>query len=131
MTDFYDLIVKLRAVREFRPEPISDNDLGAILEAARLLAHEGGMGAVQIAAVAKRADIAAGTVYRYFPAKTDLAEHRGALRNRAVSQTRGDGRDDPEVDRRFVDGHPARDIDEYVIGGEVEARSLVEYRQEQ
>jgi AcrR family transcriptional regulator len=44
----------------------------AILEAARLLAHEGGMGAVQIAAVAKRADIASGTVYRYFPAKTDL-----------------------------------------------------------
>ncbi len=35
MTDFYDLIVKLRAVREFRPEPISDDDLGAILEAAR------------------------------------------------------------------------------------------------
>ena len=35
MTDFYDLIVKLRAVREFRPEPISNDNLGAILEAAR------------------------------------------------------------------------------------------------
>ncbi len=30
------------------------------------------MAAVQIAAVAARAGIAAGTVYRYFPAKTDL-----------------------------------------------------------
>jgi nitroreductase len=35
MTDSYDLIVKLRAVREFSPEPISADDLGAILEAAR------------------------------------------------------------------------------------------------
>jgi AcrR family transcriptional regulator len=45
---------------------------GAIMEAARTLAAEGGMGSVQIAAVAARAGIAAGTVYRYFPAKTDL-----------------------------------------------------------
>jgi AcrR family transcriptional regulator len=44
----------------------------AILEAARLMAAEGGMGAVQIGPVAARAGIAAGTVYRYFPAKADL-----------------------------------------------------------
>jgi AcrR family transcriptional regulator len=44
----------------------------SILTAALSLAGEGGMHAVQIAAVAKRANIAAGTVYRYFPAKTDL-----------------------------------------------------------
>jgi AcrR family transcriptional regulator len=44
----------------------------AILVAARQIASEGGMAAVQIAAVAARAGIAAGTVYRYFPAKTDL-----------------------------------------------------------
>ena len=43
-----------------------------ILGAAEALAAEGGMGAVQIASVAERAGIAAGTVYRYFPAKTDL-----------------------------------------------------------
>ena len=30
------------------------------------------MAAVQIASVAGRAEIATGTVYRYFPAKTDL-----------------------------------------------------------
>src|ERR1700731_2978996 len=45
---------------------------GAIMAAARALAGEGGMGSIQIAAVAERAGIAAGTVYRYFPAKTDL-----------------------------------------------------------
>ncbi|MGN6571572.1 MAG: TetR/AcrR family transcriptional regulator [Pseudolabrys sp.] len=43
-----------------------------ILNAALSLAGEGGMEAVQIAAVARRANIAAGTVYRYFPSKTDL-----------------------------------------------------------
>src|SRR6202140_307294 len=45
---------------------------GAIMAAARALAGEGGMAGVQIAPVAERAGIAAGTVYRYFPAKTDL-----------------------------------------------------------
>ena len=44
----------------------------AIISAARAIAAEAGMGAVQIAPVAERAGIAAGTVYRYFPAKADL-----------------------------------------------------------
>jgi AcrR family transcriptional regulator len=44
----------------------------AILAAARAIAAEDGMGAVQVAGVAVRAGIAAGTVYRYFPSKTDL-----------------------------------------------------------
>ncbi|MBI4366943.1 MAG: TetR/AcrR family transcriptional regulator [Deltaproteobacteria bacterium] len=43
-----------------------------ILDAACAIAAEGGMGAVQIAAVATHAGVAAGTVYRYFPSKTDL-----------------------------------------------------------
>jgi len=46
----------------------------AILAAARSLASEGGIAAVQIASVAERAGIAAGTVYRYFPSKTELIE---------------------------------------------------------
>jgi AcrR family transcriptional regulator len=45
---------------------------GAIVAAARALAAEGGIGSVQIATVAERANIAAGTVYRYFSAKRDL-----------------------------------------------------------
>jgi AcrR family transcriptional regulator len=44
----------------------------AIIAAAREAASEGGMAAVQIAPVARRAGIAAGTVYRYFPGKSDL-----------------------------------------------------------
>jgi AcrR family transcriptional regulator len=44
----------------------------AILAAARAAAGEGGMAAVQVAAVAERAGIATGTVYRYFPSKADL-----------------------------------------------------------
>ena len=44
----------------------------AILAAAGALAAEAGINAVQIAPVAERAGIAAGTVYRYFPSKTDL-----------------------------------------------------------
>jgi AcrR family transcriptional regulator len=66
----------------------------AIIAAARALAAEGGMAAVQIAPVAARAGIAAGTVYRYFPAKTDLvaalvaatsAEEIAALRQAATA----------------------------------------------
>jgi len=65
----------------------------AIIAAARQTASEGGMAAVQIAAVAERAGIAAGTVYRYFPAKIDLVAallaeiaetELGALRRAAV-----------------------------------------------
>jgi AcrR family transcriptional regulator len=44
----------------------------AILAAAQAVAAEEGMAAVQIVPVAARAGIAAGTVYRYFPAKTEL-----------------------------------------------------------
>jgi len=46
----------------------------AIVAAARAIASEHGLGAVQIVPVAERAGIAAGTVYRYFPAKTDLVQ---------------------------------------------------------
>ncbi|MEA3026161.1 MAG: hypothetical protein QOF91_1446 [Alphaproteobacteria bacterium] len=48
----------------------------AIVDAARAAAMAGGMTAIQIAPVAARAGVAAGTVYRYFPGKIDLV---GAL----------------------------------------------------
>ena len=61
----------------------------AILDAATALASEGGMAAVHIAAVAERAQIAAGTVYRYFPSKTDLiAELIGAVAARELAAMR-------------------------------------------
>jgi AcrR family transcriptional regulator len=58
----------------------------SILDAATALAAEGGMAAVQVAAVATRAGIAAGTVYRYFPSKTDLiAELVAAVAGRELN----------------------------------------------
>jgi AcrR family transcriptional regulator len=61
----------------------------AILAAATSIAAESGMGAVQIAAVAARAGIAAGTVYRYFPSKTDLiAELVAAVAARELAAMR-------------------------------------------
>lgn len=44
----------------------------AIVSGAQALASQEGMAGVQIAPVARRAGIAAGTVYRYFPSKTEL-----------------------------------------------------------
>jgi AcrR family transcriptional regulator len=44
----------------------------AIVAAARAAAGSGGMAALQIAPVAARAGVAAGTVYRYFPSKIEL-----------------------------------------------------------
>lgn len=64
-----------------------------IIEAALEIAAEGGMAAVQIATVAARADIATGTVYRYFPSKSELVSavvtvisgrEVAAMRNAAV-----------------------------------------------
>jgi AcrR family transcriptional regulator len=46
----------------------------AILAAASQAAAENGITAVQIVPIAERAGIAAGTVYRYFPSKTELVE---------------------------------------------------------
>lgn len=46
----------------------------AIVAAARDAAAAGGMAAVQIAPVAERAGVAAGTVYRYFPSKIELID---------------------------------------------------------
>ncbi|HEV2955961.1 MAG TPA: TetR/AcrR family transcriptional regulator [Xanthobacteraceae bacterium] len=61
----------------------------AIVAAARALANEGGMAAVQIAPVAARAGIAAGTVYRYFPSKTALvAAVMAAMSERELSAVR-------------------------------------------
>ena len=69
----------------------------AILAAACAMASEGGMAAVQMAPVAERAGVAAGTVYRYFPSKTEmvvaltavLAEREMAALERAASAAPG------------------------------------------
>jgi AcrR family transcriptional regulator len=61
----------------------------AIIAAARALASESGMAAVQIVPVAERAGIAAGTVYRYFPSKDELvAALVGATADREIAAIR-------------------------------------------
>ncbi|MGC0362199.1 AcrR family transcriptional regulator [Rhodococcus sp. 27YEA15] len=60
---------------------LGDDDLGSsaqrerrrrILDATLALASKGGYEAVQMRAVAERADVAVGTLYRYFPSKVHL-----------------------------------------------------------
>lgn len=62
----------------------------AILAAAEAAVAEGGIAAVQIAPVAERAGVAAGTVYRYFPSKDELVkellEQAGAREIAAIRQ---------------------------------------------
>ena len=68
----------------------------AIVAAARAAASEGGMAAVQIVPVARRAGIAAGTVYRYFPGKTDLvAALLAEISEREIAALRRAGDDAP------------------------------------
>src|SRR3979409_1857456 len=64
-----------------QPTAIADTENGSaaqrerrkrILDATLALASKGGYDAVQMRAVAERADVALGTLYRYFPSKIHL-----------------------------------------------------------
>src|SRR3954469_1482224 len=70
----------------------------AIVDAARDAAAAGGMAAIQIAPVAERAGVAAGTVYRYFPGKIELV---GALVESVAER-------EIEAVRRAADAAPGR-----------------------
>ena len=84
----------------------------AILAAARDAAADGGMAAVQIAPVAIRANVAAGTVYRYFPSKADL-----------ISELIADvSRDELAAIRRAADAAPGL-ASRREIAGEIATRS--------
>ena len=64
-----------------QPAAVADADVGSaaqrerrkrILDATLALASKGGYDAVQMRSVAERADVALGTLYRYFPSKIHL-----------------------------------------------------------
>src|SRR5207302_8655463 len=93
-----------------------DGDFGAaaqrerrkrILDATLALASKGGYDAVQMRAVAERADVALGTLYRYFPSKIHLLVS-GLAREFEHALDR--------MDRATVPGDTPRDRVLYVIG---------------
>jgi TetR/AcrR family transcriptional regulator, cholesterol catabolism regulator len=78
-----------------------------ILDAAIALASKGGFDAVQMRAVAERADVALGTLYRYFPSKIHLLV--SALARELEQAT-------ASFDRRPIPGDTAQERVTYVLG---------------
>ncbi len=78
-----------------------------ILDATIALASKGGFDAVQMRAVAERADVALGTLYRYFPSKIHLLVSALA---REFEQAQAN------LDRRRIPGDTAPDRVMYVLG---------------
>jgi TetR/AcrR family transcriptional regulator, cholesterol catabolism regulator len=78
-----------------------------ILDATLALASKGGYDAVQMRTVAERADVALGTLYRYFPSKIHLLVS-GLAREFEQTQER--------LNRRPIPGDTAYDRMLYVLG---------------
>jgi TetR/AcrR family transcriptional regulator, cholesterol catabolism regulator len=78
-----------------------------ILDATLALASKGGYDAVQMRTVAERADVALGTLYRYFPSKIHLLVS-GLVREFERTQER--------LDRRPIPGDTPYDRMLYVLG---------------
>ncbi|HTZ28369.1 MAG TPA: cholesterol catabolism transcriptional regulator KstR [Streptosporangiaceae bacterium] len=78
-----------------------------ILDATLALASKGGYEAVQMRTVAERADVALGTLYRYFPSKIHLLVS-GLVREFERTQER--------LDRRPIPGDTPYDRMLYVLG---------------
>jgi TetR/AcrR family transcriptional regulator, cholesterol catabolism regulator len=78
-----------------------------ILDATLALASKGGYDAVQMRAVAERAGVALGTLYRYFPSKIHLL---------VSGLAREFERDQEKLDRTPIPGATAYDRTIYVLG---------------
>jgi len=96
--------------------PPAEPDLGSaaqrdrrkrILDATLALASKGGYEAVQMRAVAERADVALGTLYRYFPSKIHLL---------VSALAREFERTQERLDRTSIPGDTAYDRILYVLG---------------
>lgn len=77
-----------------------------ILDATVALASKGGFDAVQMRAVAEQADVALGTLYRYFPSKIHLLVSALARQFEETEATLG---------RRVIPGETPADRVEYVL----------------
>ena len=98
------------------PNPAPDAELGSaaqrdrhrrILDATLALASKGGYEAVQMRTVAERADVALGTLYRYFPSKIHLL---------VSALAREFERNQERLDRRPIPGETPYDRVLYVLG---------------
>jgi AcrR family transcriptional regulator len=99
-----------------QPSPPADAEFGSaaqrerhkrILDATLALASKGGYEAVQMRAVAERADVALGTLYRYFPSKIHLL---------VSALAREFERNQERLDRKPVPGETPYERVLYVLG---------------
>ena len=100
-----------------QPAAAADAEIGSaaqrerrkrILDATLALASRGGYEAVQMRTVAERADVALGTLYRYFPSKIHLL---------VSALTEEFERMQEKLDRRPIPGETATDRMMYVLSG--------------
>jgi AcrR family transcriptional regulator len=98
------------------PNAAADAELGSaaqrdrhrrILDATMALASKGGYEAVQMRTVAERADVALGTLYRYFPSKIHLL---------VAALAREFERNQERLDRRPIPGETPYERVLYVLG---------------
>jgi AcrR family transcriptional regulator len=98
-----------------QPAPVADAEAGSaaqrerrkrILDATLALASKGGYEAVQMRSVAERADVALGTLYRYFPSKIHLL---------VAALTEEFERMQEKLDRKPVPGETATERTMYVL----------------
>jgi AcrR family transcriptional regulator len=78
-----------------------------ILEATLALASKGGFDAVQMRTVAERADVALGTLYRYFPSKIHLLVSALAIEFERIQE---------RLDRTSIPGDTAYERTLFVLG---------------
>ena len=100
-----------------QPAAVADAEIGSaaqrerrkrILDATLALASKGGYDAVQMRAVAERADVALGTLYRYFPSKIHLL---------VSALTEEFERMQEKLDRKPIPGDTATERMTYVLSG--------------
>jgi AcrR family transcriptional regulator len=100
-----------------QPAAVADAEIGSaaqrerrkrILDATLALASKGGYEAVQMRAVAERADVALGTLYRYFPSKIHLL---------VAALTEEFERMQDKLDRKPIPGETPTDRMVHVLSG--------------
>ena len=105
----------------------SDDKRAAIIQAAIELVGEHGFHGAPMAMVSQRANVAAGTIYRYFESKDILiTEAYADLEKRLLAAIMENYPDDRPVRERFI--HMAKIIVRYCISSPMEFRFLEQFQ---